>query len=233
MRHRCVRVPRRGSRAYADCHRHTDGYCDGDAHGYADRDRDGNADCHRHRNGNRNSNHDSNCEFNIDTDRDCNRNVNGNCNRYGHSDRDTNHDPDATVTATPTATVTATPTPTPTPVAAEILISPATLAFGRHRVGSTIEKFVKVNAKKSKKLNLPALIETISVSGGDYASDAASSSCVVGHLLAAGQSCSIAIKFTPPAVTKGESDTGRLIVTTDAEIVKPSGGRIALKCGGK
>ena len=120
---------------------------------------------------------------------------------------------------------------TPAPVAATITISPKTLAFGKHRVGSTIEKFVKVSAKKPNRS--PVLIEEISVSGGDYAWDAPLSSCVPGHLLAAGQSCSIAIKFTPPAVTKGESDTGQLIVTTDAEIVKPSGGRIALKGGGK
>ena len=141
--------------------------------------------------------------------------------------------PTATVTATPTATatVTATPTPTPTPVAATILISPATLAFGRHRVGSTIEKSVKVSAKKSNRL--PVLIEGISVSGGDYAWDALSSSCAAVDSLAPGRACYIAIEFTPPAVTMDQSDTGRLFVTTNAEVEKPAGGRIALKGGGK
>jgi hypothetical protein len=118
-----------------------------------------------------------------------------------------------------------------TPVAAKIVISPDTLAFGKHPVGSTSEKFEKVSAKKSNKSQV--LIEGISVSGGDYAWDAATSTCVVEHLLAAGRSCSIAVKFTPSTVTKGESDTGQLIVTTDAEVEKPPADRIALKGGGK
>ena len=58
-----------------------------------------------------------------------------------------------------------------------------------------------LSAKSNKS---PVLVEELSVGGGDYAWDAATSTpCVVRHLLAAGQSCSIAIKFTPPAVTKG------------------------------
>ncbi|HVN64434.1 MAG TPA: hypothetical protein VMT58_07335, partial [Candidatus Binataceae bacterium] len=103
--------------------------------------------------------------------------------------------------------------------------------FGKHPIHSTFEKFVKVGAKRKNKSTV--LIEGISVSGSDYAWDAATSTCVLGHLIAAGQLCSIAITFEPSTVTKGQTDTGQLTVTTNAEFVKPPGGVIPLKGGGK
>jgi hypothetical protein len=118
-----------------------------------------------------------------------------------------------------------------TPVAGKIVISPAQIGFGRRRVGSTTVKSVKISAKKSNKSQV--LLEGISASGNDYAWDPATSTCVVGGSLAPKAPCTIAVKFTPLAVTKGESDTGQLIVTTDAEVEKPSGGRIPLKGGGR
>ncbi|HVN63190.1 MAG TPA: SBBP repeat-containing protein, partial [Candidatus Binataceae bacterium] len=136
--------------------------------------------------------------------------------------------------ATPTTTVTPTATPTATAVPDRLSISPHKVAFGRKQVGSTTEKTAKVAAKKTNKL--PVLIENIAVSSttGDYAIDSlAPNSCIDGEQLEPGQSCSIVIKFAPSAKTMGQTDTGQLAVTTDAETMKPPGGLIPLKGGGR
>ncbi|MGH7813011.1 MAG: SBBP repeat-containing protein [Candidatus Binataceae bacterium] len=117
------------------------------------------------------------------------------------------------------------------PITAIVSVSPPRVSFHTHPVGSTTEKSIKVSANKSNKQ--PILIENIAVSGVDYTFDTAASTCSVGASLAPRQSCAIAIKFMPSAVTKGKTDTGQLTVSTDAEIVKPPGGVVPLKGGGK
>jgi len=106
-----------------------------------------------------------------------------------------------TPTATPTATATPTETPTPTPVAT---LSTTSLNFGSQAVGTT--SFAR-NINLSNTGNAPLSIASITVSG-DFSE---SNNC--GTSLAAGNSCSISVRFTP---TIGGTRTGTLAISDNA-----------------
>ncbi|MGH7815499.1 MAG: SBBP repeat-containing protein [Candidatus Binataceae bacterium] len=138
----------------------------------------------------------------------------------------------ATETATPTATTTATATPTVVPHT--LSISPRKRSFGRKKIGSTTAKIFTVRSGVTN--DAPVVIEDIAVTSasGDYSLDTAQpNGCTDGESLTAGQSCVIAIAFTPSIMTKRNTDTGTLTVTTNAEAINPPGGVVQLKGGGK
>ncbi|HUO05186.1 MAG TPA: hypothetical protein VMU16_08315 [Candidatus Binataceae bacterium] len=136
-----------------------------------------------------------------------------------------------TVTKTPTATATLSPTATPTACDSSLVITPATLDFGRQTVGSTTQLSAKVEAKHKNKC--PVLIESIVVNGEEYTWNKIGSTCAVGTLLGPGNTCQVAVSFTPPAETKGEPYIGELVVASNATLVLPNDGIVNLKGGGK
>ena len=144
--------------------------------------------------------------------------------------------PTATITPTATTSPTATATATATPVPDTLAIVPGKISFGRHSAGSTAQRSVKVEAKKSNKL--PILIVSIAISGSNFSTDGtAPNSCAAGGALAPGTSCKVRIKFAP--IPEGGTggrippDTGTLTITTNAETLKPPGGVVSLRGGSK
>ncbi|MGH9765289.1 MAG: hypothetical protein ACREAC_31015, partial [Blastocatellia bacterium] len=135
-------------------------------------------------------------------------------------------------TPTVTATATASPTPMPTPVSARLEIKPKKLSFGRHPVGETHYDFVTLSAPL--KNSAPVVVENFSLSGSGYALwQGLSDSCTPRQSLPPGSICFIGLKFTVSSVTAGQPDAGELVVTTNALFVKPSGGVVRLRGGGK
>ncbi|MGH7813633.1 MAG: PQQ-binding-like beta-propeller repeat protein [Candidatus Binataceae bacterium] len=147
--------------------------------------------------------------------------------------------PTGTETPTPTRTATATTTPTAmatvTPVPAKLSIAPARGSFGNKPLHSPTVKTFKVKAAATAKSGVSAiLLQSFSIgsSSGDYTRDPATT-CTEPDSLAPKETCNIVIDFTPSAPTKGLTDTGMLTVTTNAETIKPVGGVVQLKGGGK
>ncbi|MGH7813421.1 MAG: SBBP repeat-containing protein, partial [Candidatus Binataceae bacterium] len=146
----------------------------------------------------------------------------------------------ATLTATPTATPTQTATPTAvvTPVPGKLSIAPSKGNFGTKTVGTTTAKTFKVKATATKKSGVTAvLLDSFSIQSiggtGNFTQDSATT-CTQGESLAVKETCTIVVDYMPTAATpKGEFDTGTLTVTSNAEIVKPSGGVVQLKGKGK
>ena len=105
--------------------------------------------------------------------------------------------PTVTATSTPTVTATATPTGTPTPkVPAAIRVSPASVNFGKVRVGTSKSKVVKLTNTAAKKggatITFGSPIGTISGSS----SFSGSSNCSV---LGPRQKCTVTLGFAPSA----------------------------------
>src|ERR1035437_2635905 len=105
--------------------------------------------------------------------------------------------PTVTATSTPTVTATATPTGTPTPkVPAAISVSPASVNFGKVRVGTSKSKVVKLTNTAAKKggatITFGSPIGTISGSS----SFSGSSNCSV---LGPRQKCTVTLGFAPSA----------------------------------
>jgi len=112
-----------------------------------------------------------------------------------------------------------------------VKIAPRKVSFGRTAADTVAVKIVKVKAKKSNRE--PVLVANIAIDGAGY-SIAPATTCIAGVTeLAGGDKCLVAIDFTPADPTKGETDTGTLTVTTNAEISKPPGGIVQLEGGGK
>jgi len=105
--------------------------------------------------------------------------------------------PTVTATSAPTVTATATPTGTPTPkVPAAISVSPASVNFGKVRVGTSKSKVVKLTNTAAKKggatITFGSPIGTISGSS----SFSGSSNCSV---LGPRQKCTVTLGFAPSA----------------------------------
>ena len=105
--------------------------------------------------------------------------------------------PTVTATSTPTVTATATPTGTPTPkVPAAISVSPASVNFGKVRVGTSKSKVVKLTNTAAKKggatITFGSPVGTISGSS----SFSGSSNCSV---LGPRQKCTVTLGFAPSA----------------------------------
>jgi hypothetical protein len=116
---------------------------------------------------------------------------------------------------------------------ATLNVSPNPLSFGRHKVGSTTTKSVKVQAPRSNRV--PVVLESFSVSSatGDYNVNPDKTTCTQGESLSPRSSCAIAIDFIPSAKSRGQSDVGQLQVQTNAEVIKPKPLPVTLKGGGK
>jgi subtilase family serine protease len=118
--------------------------------------------------------------------------------------------PAPTPTATATSTPKPTPTATPTPGAPALSVSPASISFGRTRVG-TASKASTVKLTNPSGSAGPATITSVGlVSGVDFA--IASSTCTAGKVLTPGSSCSVGVKFTPHSVG-AKADTLRFVDT--------------------
>ncbi len=124
-------------------------------------------------------------------------------------------------------------TPPPPPAQPNLTISPRRGSFGKKLIGTTTAKIFRVRANSRNKNATPAVLEAITLTGGDYSLDSADSTCVLGQGLAPRQECEIIVEFTPSLVTKGLTDTATLTVLTSAGKIRPQGGVIALKGGGK
>lgn len=120
------------------------------------------------------------------------------------------------------------PAPAPTPVAAKIVISPEKIDFGMATTSAQHIGMVRVTASESNKV--PVLLEQFSVNGKYYS--LWKSDCEPGQPLDPGKFCMIDFFFLP-MVTTGETDLGEIVVTTNAEVVVPPGGRVPLTGGGK
>lgn len=120
------------------------------------------------------------------------------------------------------------PRPAPTPVAAKVSILPGKIDFGMLAPRQTYVKMVRVMASDSNKL--PVVIEGISVTGQHYS--LAHSQCEPGQPLYPGKLCVFDFYFVPE-LTTGETEFGEIVVTTNAQVVDPLGGRIPLSGGGK
>jgi outer membrane protein assembly factor BamB len=120
------------------------------------------------------------------------------------------------------------PRPAPTPVAAKVMVSPGTIDFGMLVARQTYVKMVRVMASDSNKV--PVVLEGISVTGEHYS--LAHSQCEAGQPLYPGKFCVFDFNFVPE-LTTGETELGEIVVTTNAEVVDPPGGRVPLSGGGK
>ena len=120
------------------------------------------------------------------------------------------------------------PVPTAAPVVGKIVISPDKIDFGMATTSAQHIGTVTVSASESNKL--PVTLEKFSVSGPHYS--LWKSDCAPGQPLDPGNSCRIDF-FYSPALTTGETDFGEIVVTTNAEVVIPPGGRVPLTGGGK
>lgn len=142
------------------------------------------------------------------------------------------------------------PLPTPAPVAGQMVLSPDKFDFfpAWRAFGS-----VRVTASSSNKL--PITLEQYSVSGGPYWLER--TNCQAGQLLYPGEFCDIGFSYSPgmrketrqihfPGSTTtqsgvfisrvpitGEPDYGDIVVSTNAQDVKPPNGRVTLVGRGK
>ncbi len=140
--------------------------------------------------------------------------------------------PTVTATATVTATITPTITPTPTPTATPIGLvtyTPAELKFPTTRVGRVSGlKFVTMTNPKKNRIAISITGVSLQSQGmNGFSIDNYRTTCIAGHLVAAGKSCKVAIYFMP--TSKGAaSDT--LLVTGD---MTNSGAPIAISGTGR
>jgi len=114
-----------------------------------------------------------------------------------------------------------------TPVAGKIVISRDKFSFGTVYVGGHFLGFVNVTADESNKETVR--IEDISVSGINF--ELGNHRCVPGQPLDAGQSCTVDFIYTPSMATDGETDVGKVVVSTNASVVVPAGGVVPLSGG--
>jgi hypothetical protein len=99
-------------------------------------------------------------------------------------------------TPSPTPTPMPTPSPTPTPTPGPANLSPQTLSFGVHKLGTTsaTRMVTIVNPLASK---APLVIDGLPMMAGPFLIDATKTTCSDGISLARGKSCKIGFQFAP------------------------------------
>ena len=100
-------------------------------------------------------------------------------------------------------------TPAGDPPAEPARASPQAISFGRHKLGTTsaIRMVTIVNPRVNK---APLLIDGLSMTAGQFAIDAARTTCVNGLSLARGKSCHVGLQFAP---TSSGAQSTTLVVT--------------------
>jgi uncharacterized repeat protein (TIGR03803 family) len=119
----------------------------------------------------------------------------------------------------------------PMPVSAALAISPARRSFGKKVINSTNHESFTATAHSHNASQV--VLGSFTISGSDYLIDPTLTTCKQGQTLQPNQQCTIVVDFTPLKVTAGLSDTGSLIVTSNAEKVSPKHGIVKFVGGGK